>query len=61
MRAKISFAGINSQKDAEQLAEMIRKARRRTPREQTSGEKKVFVEIMERKEAEFLAQGFDRA
>lgn len=58
MKARIKYAGINTEENARRLSEMIAKARRSA--QNKDPEKAAFIETAEKQESQFLAQGFNQ-
>ena len=59
MTPTVRTVGINNPEQAKHLSDMITKAKRKIV--QRDPEKARFIEVAQRKEAEFLAEGFDQA
>lgn len=60
MKARIRFAGINDLKDAKRLSQMINEAKKKMQQGPTD-EKAAFLQMVEKEEAKFLVEGFERA
>jgi hypothetical protein len=60
MKARIRFAGINGPKDANRLSQMINEAENKMQQGPTD-EKGAFLQMVEKEEAKFLVEGFERA
>ncbi len=60
LKARIKFAGINTEENARRLSEMIAKAQP-SLQEDKDREKAAFIKAVEKQKSQFLAQGLNQA